>query len=92
MPIDPAGRDAIRPLALPAPVAVRKDPDGVPLAVRLAQGWHPVARVEERWQVDLWWLPAPLQRTDYRVSGADGRQITLFRDQQRADRWSRQAC
>lgn len=91
VPIDPAGRDAVRPLALPAPVAVREDADGVPLAVRLAQGWQPVARVEERWQVDLWWPPAPLQRTYYRVSGADGRQLTLCRDQ-RADRWYRQAC
>ena len=90
-PIDPAGRDAVRPLALPTPAAVRADPDGVPRAVRLAQGWHPVARIEERWQVDLWWPPAPLQRTYYRVSGADGRQITLFRDR-RADRWYRQAC
>ena len=91
VPLDQAGRDAVRPLALPVPVAVREDPHGHPLAVRRDRQWQPVARVEERWQVDCWWLPAPLQRHYYRVSGPDGRQITLFRDQQ-AGRWYRQAC
>ena len=90
MPLDPAGGDAVRPLALPAPVTVREDPSGHPLAVRGDREWRPVARIEERWQVDCWWLPAPLQRSYYRVSHPDGRQVTLFRDQQ-ADRWYRQA-
>ncbi len=90
VPLDPAGGDAVRPLALPSPVAIREDPDGQPLAVHCEQGWQPVARIEERWQVDCWWLPAPLQRHYYRVSHPDGRQVTLFRDQQ-ADRWYRQA-
>ena len=90
VPLDPAGQDAVRPLALPAPVTVREDPNGRPLAVRCDQHWQGVARVEERWQVDLWWLPAPLQRHYYRVSHGDGRQVTLFRDQQ-AGGWYRQA-
>ena len=77
VPIDPAGRDAVRPLALPAPVAVREDADGLPRAVRLAPGWHSVARIEERWQVDLWWPPAPLRRAYYRVSGSAVRDPTL---------------
>ena len=84
------GKDAVRPLGLPIPVTVQEGVDGLPAAVRLRQQWQPVARIEERWQVDLWWLPAPLQRHYYRVSGADGRQCTLFRDQQ-AGSWYRQA-
>ena len=90
VPLAPGGQAAVRPLALPAPVTVREDPGGHPLAVRCDQEWRPVARIEERWQVDCWWLPAPLQRSYYRVSYPDGRQVTLFRDQ-RADRWYRQA-
>ena len=89
VPLAPDGQDVVRPLALPAPVTVREDPDGHPRAVRRDQGWQPVARIEERWQVDCWWLPAPLERSYYRVSHPDGRQVTLFRDQQ-ADRWYRQ--
>ena len=91
VPLDPAGRDAVRPLALPVPVTVREDPAGHPLAVRTDRRWQPVARIEERWQIDCWWLQAPLQRRYYRVSHTDGHQVTLFRDQQ-ADRWYRQAC
>ena len=90
VPLDPGGQDAVRPLGLPIPVTVQEGVDGLPAAVRLRQQWQPVARIEERWQVDLWWLPAPLQRHYYRVSGADGRQCTLFRDQQ-AGSWYRQA-
>ena len=91
VPLDPAGGDAVRPLDLPVPVTVREDPHGQPLAVRRDRQWQPVARIEERWQIDCWWLPAPLRRHYYRVSQPDGRQSTLFRDQH-ADRWYRQAC
>ena len=91
VPLDPSGRDAIRPLALPAPVAVEEGPDGQPVAVRLEREWERVVRIEERWSFDLWWLPAPLNRAYYRVSREDGRQVTLFRDQ-REERWYQQAC
>ena len=41
IPIDPAGKDAIKPLALPAPVAVREGPDRQPLAVSPATAMAP---------------------------------------------------
>ena len=91
VPLDPSGRDAMRPLALPTPVDVEEGPDGLPVAVRLERQWRRVARIEDRWSFDLWWLPAPLSRAYYRVSREDGRQVTLFRDQ-REERWYQQAC
>ena len=91
VPIDPAGRDAMRPLSTPAAVAVREGPDRQPAAVRLGERWRRVARVEDRWCFDLWWLPEPITRTYYRVSAEDGRQVTLFRDQ-RGGRWYRQTA
>lgn len=91
VPLDPAGGDAMRPLALPTPVAVEEGPEGQPLAVRLEREWERVARIEDRWSFDLWWLPAPLSRAYYRVSREDGRQVTIFRDQ-REERWYQQAC
>ncbi len=91
VPLDPSGRDAMRPLALPTPVDVEEGPDGLPVAVRLERQWRRVARIEDRWSFDLWWLPAPLRRAYYRVSREDGRQVTLFRDQ-REERWYQQAC
>ena len=90
-PIDPATRDAMRPLAPPAPVTVEEGPEGQPLAVRLERRWRPVAHIEDRWSFDLWWLPSPLSRDYYRVRGEDGRRVTLFRDRREA-RWYRQAC
>ena len=89
VPIDPSGKDAMRPLSTPAAVAVREGPDRQPAAVRLGERWRRVARIEDRWCFDLWWLPEPLTRTYYRVSAEDGRQVTLFRDQ-RGGRWYRQ--
>ena len=93
VPLDPSGRDAIRPLALPTPVAVEEGPEGQPVAVRLdrEREWERVTGIEEHWSFDLWWLPAPLSRAYYRVSREDGRQVTLFRDQ-REERWYQQAC
>ena len=90
VPIDPSGRDAVRPLSTPAAVAVREGPDRQPAAVRLGERWRGVARIEDRWCFDLWWLPEPITRTYYRVSAEDGRQVTLFRDQ-RGGRWYRQS-
>ena len=43
--------------------------------------WRRVARIEDSWTFDLWWLPRPLTRTYYRVEREDGGQVTLFRDQ-----------
>ena len=90
-PIDPAARDAMRPLAPPAPVTVEEGPEGQPVAVHLERGRRPVTHIEDRWSFDLWWLPAPLSRDYYRVRGEDGRRVTLFRDRREA-RWYRQAC
>ena len=89
VPIDPSGGDAIKPLSLPTPVEVREGPDRRPVMVRMGKGWRRVVRVEDTWSFDLWWLPAPITRTYYRVSLEDGRQATLFRDHE-GDCWSRQ--
>ena len=91
IPIDPAGKDAIKPLSLPAPVAVREGPARQPLAVLLRRQWLPVARIDDRWSFDLWWLPQPLTRTYYRVNPGDGRQLTVFRNH-RDSRWYRQSA
>lgn len=91
IPIDPAGKDAIKPLALPIPVTVREGPDRQPLAVYLRRQWCPVARINDRWSFDLWWLPEPLTRTYYRVNPGDGRQLTVFRNH-RDNGWYRQSA
>ena len=44
-PIDPTGADAMRPLAVPAPVAVREGPEGEPAAVRWGERWRRVSRI-----------------------------------------------
>ena len=85
VPIDPSGRDAIKPLYPPMPVQVREGTEREPASVLMDRRWRPVARVEDRWTFDLWWLPRPVTRTYYRVD-ADGRQTTLFLDRT-SDRW-----
>lgn len=80
VPIDSSAGDDATPLALPAVLAVQEGPDRQPMAVQLGKQWHKIARIEDRWSFDLWWLPRPLTRTYYRVSRQDGLELILFRD------------
>ncbi len=89
VPVDPSGRNAIKPLRTPEPVDVRTEQDGEPAAVRVGSSWRPVARIDDRWTFDLWWLPHPVTRSYYRVDPGDGRPMTLFRDG-RDHHWYRQ--
>ena len=89
VPIGSSGRDAMKPLFLPVSVAVREGPGHEPAAVFLGRRWQRVARIEDLWSFDLWWMPEPLTRTYYRVCREDGRRVTLFRDQ-RGNCWYRQ--
>ena len=103
-PLDPLS-GGIRPLLSPEEVAVREDDNRRPQAIRQTGSgarrrrrttgesdpgeWWRVARIEDSWTFDLWWLPRPLTRTYYRVEREDGGQVTLFRDQH-DDRWYQQ--
>ena len=88
--IDPAATDSMRPLTTPNTVAVREGLAQEPRAVRIGERWREVTQIEDQWSFDLWWRPAPMTRSYYRVSQADGNQLTLFRDQCE-DRWYRQS-
>ena len=89
IPLDASGNGGMKPLSLPSPVAVREGPEGEPAAVRLGDRWQRIARIEDRWCFDLWWMPQPMTRTYYRVGREDGGEVTLFRDR-RENRWFRQ--
>ena len=91
VPIDPSGRDVIRPLHTPKPVEVRESTGREPVSVRVDRRWLDVSRIDDRWTFDLWWLPEPVTRAYYRIDLGDGRRITVFRDQW-DDRWYRQSA
>ena len=61
------------------------------LSVRVGRRWQKVARIDDRWTFDLWWLPKPVTRAYYRIDPGDGRRITLFHDRS-ADRWYKQSA
>ncbi len=86
VPIDSSKGDDATPLTTPTALTVREGPNRQPLAVQLGKKWHRIARIEDRWSFDLWWLPQPLTRTYYRVSREDGRELILFRNR-RDDCW-----
>ena len=90
VPIDPSGRDGMKPLSIPVPVAVQEGPHHEPVAVRLGEQWHTLTGIEDSWLFDLWWMPQPVSRAYFRVSRHDGGSLVLFRD--RTDScWYRQA-
>ena len=91
LPIDPSGREAVRPLHVPRPVEVREDAAGEPASLLIEQRWRRVTRIDDRWTFDLWWLPKPVSRAYYRIDSGDDRWMTLFRDQ-KDERWYRQSA
>ena len=91
VPIDPSGRDTIRPLHTPKPVEVREGMEREPVSVRVERRWQRVARIDDHWTFDLRWLPEPVIRAYYRIDSDDGRRMTLFHDRS-DDRWYRQSA
>ena len=89
VPLEPSGDDTMIPLSEPNPVTVREGPDRQPAAMLLEERWHRIARIDDRWCFDLWWMAQPMTRAYYRVAREDGGEATLFRDQ-RNGRWFRQ--
>ena len=90
-PIDPSSRDTIRPLYTPKPVEVQEGAEREPVSVRVERRWQRVARIDDMWTFDLWWLPEPVTRAYYRIDPDDGGRITLFHDLS-DDRWYRQSA
>ena len=90
IPIGLGGTASMAPISVPSPVTVREGPDRQPEEVHLGQRWQRVARIEDLWCFDLWWMPQPMTRTYYRVEREDGGEATLFLDH-RSSRWFRQA-
>ena len=91
VPIDPSGRDAIRPLHQPRPVDVQEGSGRMPVSVRVKKRWQRVARIQDSWTFDLWWLSEPVSRAYYRIDPGDGKLVTLFRDRG-DDRWFQQSA
>ena len=94
VPIDPLASDSVRALHMPASAEVRETTRGGerwPTSLLRNGGWRRIARIDERWKFDLWWLPQPMTRSYYRVESSDGSLLTLFRDEV-TDRWYTQAA
>ena len=90
VPIDPSGRDGMKPLSVPVSVAVREGLHREPVAVCLGEQWHALTGIEDRWSFDLWWMPQPVSRAYYRVSRSGGGSLVLFQDRTDSS-WYRQA-
>ena len=92
VPVDPSGRDAIKPLQTPQPVEVRTEGHG---DSRRRCVW---ADTGAKWPASTTGgpsicggYPEPVTRSYYRVDPGDGRRMTLFHDG-RNDRWYRQGA
>ena len=94
VPIDPLASGSVRALHLPTPAEVKeagREGERRPASLLRNGGWRRIARIDECWKFDLWWLPQPMTRSYYRVESADGTLHTLFRDEV-TDRWYTQAA
>jgi hypothetical protein len=77
-----------RRIHAPRGARVEADEGGAPRAL----GGVAVEAIREEWVVaDRWWTARPLHRHYYELALADGRNVTVFRDQ-RSGRWRRQVA
>ena len=80
-----------RPLNRPRPLRVEAGEDGRPVAVHLSIGRCAVETVLEVWRIDEeWWRERPVSRLYYSLLLADGRTLTVYRDEANG-RWAQQA-
>ena len=76
-----ASPGALRPLNQPQPLPVRADDRGRPVALTLRGERLGVGSIEDHWRIeDEWWRGRPVSRAYFEVLLADGRRITVFRD------------
>ena len=86
----------LQPLNAPQPIEVDVDASGAPLRLhwrrgRVTSGPHDVVSVDDRWRVvDEWWRDKRIERDYFRLSLADGRSATVFRDAV-GESWYRQS-
>ena len=78
----------LRRLNAPKQAAVRAAAGGAPEALRRNGRWLSVDRVLDRYRTDdRWWTSEPVSRTYYELLLEDGRAVTVFRDEIRAEWW-----
>jgi hypothetical protein len=71
----------------PKPVPVTTDERGMPRAVKGVA----VDAIREKWLVeDRWWTPKALQRHYFEAVLADGTNLVVFREPDKAGRWFEQ--
>ena len=76
-----ASPGALRPLNEPQPLLVWANERGQPVALTLHGERLGVASVEDQWRIeDEWWRDWPISRAYFEVLLADGRRVTVFRD------------
>ncbi len=76
-----AGPGALRPLNKPQPLSVKANERGQPVALTLRGERLGVGSIEDHWRIeDEWWRDQPVSRAYFEVLLADGRRVTVFRD------------
>ena len=83
-PLDAKADVPMLSLNAPEPATVRAELNGMPSAA-LAQGkrasWRRVKRIDNLWEIDLWWLPQPTRRRYFDAIDERGAKLTLFKDE-----------
>lgn len=74
------GTSALRPLNLPAPVAVTERRDGIPARVLWKGRQRRVTAVLDHWRIDDEWWRLPVRRYYYELVLDDEHLLIVFRD------------
>ena len=81
VPVDPLGAGGRQAAPLAGARGGQGRAEREPVSVLYRRRWRHVARIDDRWMFDLWWLPKPVTRSYYRVDPGDGVPVTVLRDE-----------
>ena len=78
--INKSMKDPIKHLYIPEKIFVQEGIHGEPYKIQRRRTWYGIRQIDDFWTFDIWWLQKPIKRSYFRITGDDGKHLTLFRD------------
>ena len=80
VPIDSSVSNTVETLNSPVPVEVLESDNSIPQKINTKRNRYQITKMNDLWEINLWWMPEPIHRTYYKLEDFMGKSITVFQD------------
>lgn len=80
VPIDSSVLNTAETLNLPVPVEVLESNNSIPQKISIKRNRYQITKMNDLWEINLWWMSEPIHRTYYKLEDFTGKPITVFQD------------